>query len=579
MGDNILVLNHTRMGDLIQTTPLLRGLKEKDPDVRITMLANAKFAGILEFIYGVDELIKFDIQQFCPTSGEEPNVLEIYEYLDRLTADLKSRRFDTIINLSHSKLSAMLAWLIGAGDTRGFLSTPRGERLVHDPWLVYFTSFLAFRKYNRFNIVDLYMRGAGITPRSSGVSLTIDQEALKAVNERQREIGIKRGEIIVGIQAGASRKDRRWPPENFAKVADYLAVNRGAKIVLFGAPSEKELGDEVEAAMENKAINLIGATSLSELVGWIKSVDLLVTNDTGTMHIAAAVGTPIVGIFFTHARCEETGPYCQGAFILQARIDCAPCSHQTVCDHYSCLEYITDKDVIAASETMLDGKDRAPQSADLFARARIYFSRFHNDGGIEYEPAKREPLDRCELFAYLYRPIFNEVIPRWMNPEKINVSHEITDTVAPDLENRFSRPPERELARWIERALEGAAKLLELTSEGNRLTRAISSATMLSGGDDLKDVAARLNRLSEDLRTLSETHDALSPLVTVYMRRVENFEGDDAETLVDQAQMASLWLEKSTRLFVNSIISIYEKININGRKEPETAQAIGDKGK
>ncbi len=579
MGGNILVLNHTRMGDLIQTTPLILGLKKKDPQVRITMLANARFAGILEFIDGVDELIELDIRQFAQSADEEPNVLEIYEYLDKLTAELKSRRFDTIINLSHSKFSAMLAWLIGAGETRGFLSTPGGERLVHDPWLVYFTSFLAFRKYNRFNIVDLYMRGAGVTPRKNKVSLTIDEAAIKAVEERQGEIGIKKDEIIVGIQAGASRKDRRWSPENFAKVADHLVANRGARIVLFGAPSEKELGDEVEAAMESKAINLIGATSLRELVGWIKSVDLLVTNDTGTMHIAAAVGTPIVGIFFTHARCEETGPCCEGAFILQAEIDCAPCSHQTKCDHYSCLEYITPKDVIAASETMLDGKDRAPEGVGLFARARIYFSRFHNDGGIEYAPAKKEPIDRFELFAYLYRPIFNEAIPRWMNPGEINVSHEITAGAAQELENRFIWPPESDLAGWIERAREGAAKLLALTGESNKLAVTIGSSTKLLGVNDLKKMAARLSRLHENLRELSETHDALSPLLAVYRRRVENFEGDDPQTLVNQARMANLWLEQSTRLFVNSINHVYEKIITNGREEPETAQAIGDKGK
>ena len=552
MGLNILILNLTRMGDLIQTTPLIQGLREQNPDCRITMLANAKFAGILKFVEGIDELVTLDIHQFGSKDGaDEADLLKVYDYLDGVASTLKAKNFDQLINLSHSKLSAAMSLLLNVPDGRGILSTPRGTRIVKNPWLVYFTAFLAFRRQSRFNLVDVVLRGAGLTPGpSTRLSLTPDESAILGTRRKMEEMGVKEGDILVGFQAGASREDRRWSPRNFAKVADALAKSMNAKIVLFGAASEKQLGDEIESATSAPIINLLGKTSLPELVAWVKRVNLLVTNDTGTMHISAAVGTPIVALFFVHARCEETGPYCDGAIILQADISCAPCSHQSPCDHYSCLEYITAEDVCAVCKSMLRGEPLSFEDTPFFKRVKLYRSRLRESGGVDFVPMRKDTLDKYELFAYLYERLFTTALPNWDTPERMVTGADVFEPALNELNNRFSPPSPEDLGKWVERAVEGAEKLRSIARETVKLTVKIAT---LKTSQALADTADRLGKLDEEIGTIADTHEAIGPLAYVYRRRLENFEGDDPASLARQARTAAQWLERVASLFMDAI--------------------------
>ncbi len=567
MSLEILVLNLTRIGDLIQTSSLIRGLKEQEPGCRITMLANAKFAGIVKFVEGVDELITFDMLQFGFDDDRETDVLEIYNYLDRLTADLKSRKFDRIINLSHTKLSAMLTMMIHAPDIRGFTSSVSGTRLVVDPWLVYFTSFLNFRRLNRFNLVDIYMRGAGLRPGlKTRLNINPDLGSAQSARLRMEKEGIKDSDTLVGVQAGASREDRRWSPGYFAEVADRLIGEKGAKIALFGAATEKTLGDQVESAMSHRPVNLIGATDLGELIQWVKRLDLLITNDTGTMHIAAAVNTPVVALFFVHARAEETGPYCDNAVILQADIDCAPCSHHTQCGHHSCLKYITPADVFAVSDMLLEGKQAVQVTNGLFGRVRMYKSCFHKDGGIDFAPMYKYPLCKSELFAYMYKPIFTHVLERWNVPDSISATP--LENAFNEIRERFSPVSEDLLKTWINRAVDGAGKLMEITGEGEALAAGIANTGAKMSPDKLSATAGRLREIDQAITELACTHEALAPLALVYGRRVENFTSEDAVDLARQAWIALRWLGMSASLLKNTAIVAFEKL-LNEKKVAE----------
>jgi hypothetical protein len=364
------------------------------------------------------------------------------------------------------------------------------------------------------------------------------------------EMGVKEGDILVGFQAGASREDRRWSTRNFAKVADALAKSMNAKIVLFGAASEKQLGDEIESATSAPVINLLGKTSLPELVAWVKRVNLLVTNDTGTMHISAAVGTPIVALFFVHARCEETGPYCDGAIILQADISCAPCSHQSPCDHYSCLEYIAAEDVCAVCESMLRGEPLAFEDTPFFKRVKLYQSRLRQSGGVDFVPMRKDPLDKYELFAYLYERLFTTALANWDAPERMGTGAQVFESAVNELNNRFSPPSPDDLGKWVKRAVEGAGKLRSIAGETIKLASKIET---LAASQAFADTADRLGRLDEEIGTIADTHEAISPLACVYRRRLENFEGDDPASLARQACTAAQWLERVSSLFMDAM--------------------------
>ena len=217
----ILVLNHTRMGDLIQTTPLLAGLKEKYPESEITLLGNVKFAAVCKHTPNIDNLMILDVVQFIREEGET-SILDVYRYLENLVDELKEKKFDTVINLSHSRFSAALTRHLGVKDVHGFNATDDGQRLINDPWLVYFSSFLVFRKLNTINLVDINQLGGGVKPNARSLKLDTGgpEKSAQAVLER---IGIKAGERVIGIQAGSSLKERRWPSEHFALAADLVS--------------------------------------------------------------------------------------------------------------------------------------------------------------------------------------------------------------------------------------------------------------------------------------------------------------------------------------------------------------------
>ena len=562
MGENILIINLTRMGDLIQTSPAIAGIVRQRPGARVTMLANAKFAATARFIPGVDELLTFDPHQFgSPGGTEDVDVLAMYGYLDGLAASLAARKFDRIINVSHSKASAMLALLIGAPDIRGFGATQRGERMIRDPWLIYFTSLLAFRKLNRFNLVDLYLRGAGAVQDGS-LRLALDPARAPSdgFTRALAAHGVREGDLLIGIQAGASREDRRWDPRSFAAVADRLARERGAKIVLFGAPSEKKLGDEAAGAMTAPAINLIGATSLGDLVHWVKRLGLLITNDTGTMHIAAALGRPIVALFFVHARAEETGPYCQNAIVLQADIECAPCTHQTVCGHMSCLRYITPEDVYAASLMALDGREELPQDAGLFARTLVYRSAFNfHDRMIDFVPIRKIGLRKEELFAYLHRPLMIRALEAWDEPELMPVESAFHARAVDELTGRFAPAPRATLDMWTARALEGASRLDEAAAQGERL-----AAELARGGAAAQSTARALAELDARIAALGSTHEALAPLAMLYRRRAENLEGATQVELARSAARAYGWARRAALLFGGALGKVNEALRRAG---------------
>src|SRR3989338_5830971 len=421
---NILILNLTRMGDLLQTTPLIAGLKEKYPDSKITLLANKNFADICNDIPFIDELHTFDIKQFAPKkTGDEPSLLLIYNYLEGLVDEMKEKRFDAVINLSHSKLSAIFTSLLNVPDVRGLTSTSYGHRVIRHPWLNYFCNVIFNRNYNRFNLVDIYMKSGDVQPFSKRLFLNSSNESEKFADEFLEKNGVSDGDMLIGFQPASSRPDRRWSSDSFAKLGLELVKKYGAKIIIFGVPSEKDVGDEIQSKIDGRAINAAGKTSVRELSALLKRCHLLVTNDTGTMHVAAAVGTKVVALFFAHALVHETGPYGEGHIILQADIPCSPCSHHTNCKNPVCKDYITVEDVLAAVEMINKSEVRSqksevrtfltyhsPLTTHHFLKVTPFYSSFDRDDIIEFLPLVKKTLDISDIAGNAYRAMWKRVL-------------------------------------------------------------------------------------------------------------------------------------------------------------------------
>ena len=146
---------------------------------------------------------------------------------------------------------------------------------------------------------------------------------------------VQQNNLVIGFQIGSSLENRRWSTASFAKLADLLAEKLNARIFLFGVASESKSAEEMIRLRkrENSIVNLTGKTDLNQLTKLLKGCAYLVTNDTGTMHLAAALNTKIIGLFFAHAHPFETAPFSSGHLIFQARITCAPCSYGVYCNN------------------------------------------------------------------------------------------------------------------------------------------------------------------------------------------------------------------------------------------------------
>ena len=555
------------MGDLLQTTPLIAGLKEKYPDSKITLLANKNFADICNDIPFIDELHTFDIKQFAPKkTGDEPSLLLIYNYLEGLVDEMKEKRFDAVINLSHSKLSAIFTSLLNVPDVRGLTSTGYGHRVIRHPWLNYFCNIIFNRNYNRFNLVDIYMKSGDVQPFSKRLFLNSSNESEKFADEFLEKNGVSDGDMLIGFQPASSRPDRRWSSDSFAKLGLELVKKYGAKIIIFGVPSEKDVGDEIQSKMDGRAINAAGKTSVRELSALLKRCHLLVTNDTGTMHVAAAVGTKVVALFFAHALVHETGPYGEGHIILQADIPCSPCSHHTNCKNPICKDYIAVEDVLSAVEIINKGQGARGKGQDdtivtlseakgleearffglrpqnditcNFSKVKPYYSVFDKDNMVEFLPLIKKTLDINDIVGNAYRTMWKRVLG---DNGRLNISsHTYTEEILEE-----SRDVAEKLKEHYDIKINAIIhlnnlpkifnKLAQFGKDGVSITKDIIKEVSRVKFDDeyVKGLGNKIDEIDKKINLLGLTEPAAGPIVSMFKFAKENLQGDNILLLAE----------------------------------------------
>lgn len=362
---NILVIRTHRLGDILQLTPMVKAVKQAYPESNISFLVGKRFAALLEGNPHIDEIIYFPENEYRYWLKNNPEKYpsmfnEMYDFI----SELRQRAFAMIINRQY-EWGAMLAHLIGAEKVLGGCYSPeKGFHFEDRPSRDLYHAIRNNRKANRRNLTDWACRIAGVSPENTGqmvfrVSRRARREA-EALLTNQAEQGDK---PLVGVQAGAARSFRQWGVENFAELVEWLIAEKGKRVVLIGSEGEKDLGDHLDhmvSFQEPRLIDLIGRTSLETLGAVLEKCECLVTGDTGPMHMAAAVGAPVLALFFGTAYPWETGPYGPGHVILYSDIFCAPCLDPALCRH----------DHRCKAEIMPDAVMRAFEAAEAFRREK-----------------------------------------------------------------------------------------------------------------------------------------------------------------------------------------------------------------
>ncbi len=529
---NILVFNMTRMGDLVQSTPLISGLRLKYPGSKISLIVTKEFNEFSERIPNIDERIVFNLKQF----KENPNTtwVELYRYLEKFLEDLKGKDYDLVINLSHSKLSALMIQYLGSKNVRGFLCNDEGERMTYHPWLQYFFIEPFNRDYNSFNLVDIFSRGGDVEPGPKGIEIIEKDEDMKNVEKWFQKLNSKKNSLIVGIQAGSSLEGRRWPTENFAKLSNKLINELDAFVILFGVASESKVANEIYSRIENtqQVLDLTGKTNYSELIGALKHCQYLITNDTGTMHIAAALNIRIIGLFFAHAHPYETAPYKEGNIIFQAKIDCAPCSYGVSCHDVVCVHKVKPELVYGLLENQWKtGKWRYPGKMEPIEEVQIFKTEFDSENYLKLIPLIQHSISLKDIFAESYRFIWKT---RLNNANLVNFDKQIPE-IQKNLMDNYIIQDASLLIELINNKIKYLEKLEALGHSGIEQTKKIRLlfSEINLNQEKLGRVVAFLSKIDDEINLVGMTCPEVKPICDMFNKRKENFLGDDVLKLAE----------------------------------------------
>ncbi|RMG03846.1 MAG: glycosyltransferase family 9 protein [Nitrospirae bacterium] len=337
---------------------------------------------------------------------------------------------------------------------------------------------------------------------------------------------------LVGLQLGASAEDKRWSVERFVELGILLAERTGAKIVLTGGPGEDELGREFKKRFPHDVINLIGDTSLGELISLIYLLDLFISNDTGPLHIATAVGTPTINISLGAVHFRETGPYSEGDYVFKADIPCSPCGFNSGCKNNICKEKIKPELVWLVADSVLNGSELEIGDISQWEGVQLYRSAFCEDGMVDYIPQIRRSLTKEDLFLNLYRKTWIGILERGAAPNW----QEEGETILGSLESYYDIDPESLLEATREEY-----DALKAVSDFSRSALSILDVIKREGGKDvpdpelLEELWKNVRYINQQIETVAVGRISLRPLFIVFRYGLENLSGEGIPELAASA--------------------------------------------
>ncbi len=527
MSKQVLILNITRMGDLVQMTPLLQRLEDEWPGVAIDLIVDTEFSEMAQLLPGIRTILSYDFQALMDDARVRArDLVTLYKDLANWAEPLVTNGYDRVINLTFNRRSAYLTGYVKTPDVRGLTTAPDGSIVVKNAWMAYFLDMHTNRNLNRFNLVDVYALGGSGSGSFRPVRLKDDA--------RDRDWGSaflrSSGSPLrwVGVQVGASDVMKAWRPGYFGETMALLSQRLNVGFVLIG--TKKELPAVQEAIQVYKKsggqgplCNAIGKTSIPQLVGLLSHCDVMLTNDTGPMHLAVGVGVPIVNVSVGHVDFRETGPYGANHWVIQPDIECGPCGFDQVCAHQSCKERLLARSV---SDVCL----RALKEGELpqpTAGMRVYESELDEDGLGTYQLCMGAENQVQQWYGKFWRKFWYEDCLR----ERSRVQG--PSAFPPDLEQVqeiYAR-----LAPLLHSLCEAADELVDLTSHATLEVTKVQACH------------ARLQKYAHEARVLGRTSPAYSPITAACFRETFNLCQPDLHGMArEHASAYTTWMHRTT---------------------------------
>ncbi len=341
----ILVLRYRFIGDTILAVPFFRNLRRAEPDAYIAWVVAPGSSDVVAGIPYVDELICWDPVTIHADSRGAHRTLRAKVAFFR---ELRSRRFDKVYVLKRSLSSAIMAFATGAPQRVGF--DTEGRRFL-------LTTPVPYRndRHEVENFLDV-LRADGVPVVDDHLEAWLSPVEKSFADEFLAARGVETNEPLVAIHPFAANPARAWHEDNFAEVANRLQqLNRG-RILLFGGGRDREGADYLRQRISPEPVMAVGETTLRQTMALLARCRLLVCNDSGIMHLGAALGVPLVAIFGPQSPVKF-GPWGTNCRVVYSAFACSPCRQKffrecapSLRGRPECVEAVTVEQVLAEAE-------------------------------------------------------------------------------------------------------------------------------------------------------------------------------------------------------------------------------------
>jgi heptosyltransferase-2 len=342
--ENILVVRTDRIGDVVLTTPVLEALRKTYPTAKISIMVTSATKDVVQGNPFIDDILVYD------KKGKDRGFLGFW----RFVIMLRNKRFDLAINYHLKSRMNFMLFHAGIPHRIGFINNKFGFLLTER----YPDPRTDGNKHEAEYCLDL-LRYIGIDYREFHIYVPVRQDSEAWVEKLFTENGVTAADRLIAIHPGASCLSKRWLPQRFAEVADIIAQKYHAKVLLIGSGDNQLIAREVLLSMKQPVVDMTGKTTVSHLISVLKKCSLLISNDSGPVHLAVGVQTPVISIFGRNQAGLSATRWKPLGFldvVLHHDVGCKVCLAHNCSLGFKCLRSITVDHVVAAADEILQKK-------------------------------------------------------------------------------------------------------------------------------------------------------------------------------------------------------------------------------
>lgn len=330
---NILIVKLSAIGDVIHALPVASALKQQFPEARITWVVEKPAYDILNNNPYIDEIIIFDKANFKTVAG-------FIKHAPTFITLLRQHHFDLVLDLQGLFKSAAIAFLSGAPKRLVYCNARELSHLVGEQ---------ICGPHQNGHVVDRYLdvvRALGCAADDPEFAINITAQEAELAVTKLKQAGMDINKQYIVLIPGTNWPNKRWPTKHFSQLADKL-YDENIIPVIVGSPADTVLARDITAKTNIPPVDLTGKTSLKELSYILKNAQKVVAGDTGPMHLAAALQTPVIGLFGP-TDPKRNGPYGTGNLVLTTNRSCQGCWQRQCPEGRDCLDNIGANEVFEA---------------------------------------------------------------------------------------------------------------------------------------------------------------------------------------------------------------------------------------